>query len=306
MRRALWILAALVAAATTHAQTRPVFEPDDFVDPRQLNGMRVFASRLVLGGVWNFIDDYRPANEDIGFVHVANSFYVRRVEFDYKHSETTIDPRPLEACACQPTVYFPTPPPPNATPAAPAARSKDTLQAAFYVPWRGGEGRIAVMHRYRLTWSRRNYSTEIISPQENRRRGREQVFGFEGDISIPFRGRDLFGSLQLARTSVKEVTGRRDQTEFTYSHKFPGTSYKQILFRAILTTGGITNRGGTAINLVNPYFEAFLHQSKTRVNFHLVYSPQFLNSGAEGWRTHHQVALFADWGVVQLFGTPKP
>jgi hypothetical protein len=305
MRRALFILAALVAATTAAAQSRPIFDPDDFVDPRQHPGMRVFATRLVVGHAWNFIDDYRPADEGMGFVHVTNSFYVNGVQFDYKRSQTTVDNRQVEACACQPPQYFPTPPPPDAVPAAPAARATDTLQAAFYVPLRGGEGRIPVMHRYRLSWSRRTMTTEIIAPQRPvPRRGREETVGLEGDVSIPWRGGDLFGSFQLARTSVKEVTGRRSQTEFTYSHKFPGAAYKRILLRAIGTVGGITNRGGTAINLVNPYFEAFLHESKTRVNFHLVYSPQLLNSGVEGWRAHHQVALFADWGVVQLFGKP--
>lgn len=293
MRHTLLIVTVLITASLG---ARPIFDPDDFVDPRQHPGMRVFASRLVIGGAWNFIDDYRPADQDIAFVHVTNSFYVNRLQFDYKRSQTTVDNRQVEACACQPPQFFPTPPPPDAVPAAPAARATDTLQAALYVPLRGGEGRIAVMHRYRVTWSRRTMTTEVIAPQQPLpRRGHERTIGIEGDVSI-------FGSFQLARTSVKEVTGHRSQTEFTYSHKFPGTSYKQIVLRSIATVGGITNRGGTAINVVNPYFEAFFHESKTRVNFHLVYSPQFLNSGTEGWRTHHQVALFADWGVVQLFG----
>lgn len=300
MRRVLLILAALVTAATAAAQPRPIFDPDDFVDPRQHPGMRVFASRLVVGGVLNFVDDYRPADQDIAFVHVTNSFYVGHVQFDYKRSQTTVDNRHVEACACQPPQYFPTPPPPDAVPAAPAARATDTLQAAFYVPLGGGEGRIPVMHRYRLTWSRRTMTTEVIAPQRPvPRRGREQTIGLEGDLWT-------FGSFQVTRTSVKEVTGDRSQTEFTYSHKFPGTSYKRILLRAIGTVGGVTNRGGTVFNVVNPYFEAFFHESKSRVNFHLVYSPQFLNSGTEGWRAHHQVALFADWGVVQLFGKPMP
>ena len=78
--------------------------------------------------------------------------------------------------------------------------------------------------------------------------------------------------------------------------------FHEILLRATLTVGGLSNRCGTALNVVNPAFEAFWHNSKTRANFHFVWSPQSTNSGNGGWETHHQVAGFVDRTLyVHLF-----
>ena len=54
----------------------------------------------------------------------------------------------------------------------------------------------------------------------------------------------------------------------------------------------------TGLNVVNPAFEAFWHDPVTRANLHLVWSPLSTRSGAGGWETHHQIALFADRGIV--------
>ena len=54
--------------------------------------------------------------------------------------------------------------------------------------------------------------------------------------------------------------------------------------------------------VVNPAFEAFWHHWGTRANLHLVWSPQTTRSGAEGWETHHQIALFVDRALfVKIF-----
>jgi len=47
-----------------------------------------------------------------------------------------------------------------------------------------------------------------------------------------------------------------------------------VLLRGTLTVG--TTRGGGAahgLNVINPAFEAFLHDPATRINFHLIWSP---------------------------------
>jgi len=296
--RALFVL---LLAGSAAAQQRALFDVDDFVDPRQ-HDVPLFSSRLVIGGAWNFVDDYRPANEDVGFVHVANSFYVRNFQFDYKHSEVLgEDPPPLHACACDPPIYFPTPPPRDATPAAPPAGSRNTLQAAWYVPV-GGEDRIPVMLRYRLTWSRQAFDVPVTAPQSDdvlsRRSGREQTFGLDGDVYVPMFGRYGYGSFQYAKNSRRGPVEDRTQQELVYTSRPPGTTWKGMLFRATLSVGAVSDRGGTAINMINPYFEVFLHERTTRANFHLVWSPQFLNSGARGWETTHQIALFADRALL--------
>ena len=45
-----------------------------------------------------------------------------------------------------------------------------------------------------------------------------------------------------------------------------------MLTRATLTAGGVSNRGGTALNVVNPALEAFWHSQATRMNLHLIWS----------------------------------
>lgn len=291
-------IVAIVTAISVGAQQRPVFDPDDFVDPRQHEGT-VFITRLIAGGAVDFIDNYRPTEQDAGFLLVTNSLYWKGFQFDYKHSEVRSDELPpVSLCACSPPVYFPTPPPPEAIPAAPPPGSKDTVQIAAYLPTGSDPGGIPVMRRYRLTYARQAIDTAIASPATghvvSRLQGREQSFGLDGDIYLPIAGHQLFGSFQIARTTRSGTADDREQTEVTYSHRFPGFSYKRVLFRSIVTVGYVSDRAGTAINVVNPYFEAFLHERRTGANFHLVYSPQALNSGAEGWKTYHQVALFAD------------
>jgi hypothetical protein len=65
----------------------------------------------------------------------------------------------------------------------------------------------------------------------------------------------------------------------------------------------VSERGGTAINVVHPAFEGFWRHAGSGVAFHLVWTPQSTNSGAEGWQTTHQIALFADRALfVRVFG----
>lgn len=70
--------------------------------------------------------------------------------------------------------------------------------------------------------------------------------------------------------------------------------------------GGVAGRGASGLNIVNPAFDAFWHDPKTRANIHLVWSPLAARSGAEGWQTHHQIALFVDRALyVKLFRPRK-
>jgi hypothetical protein len=302
MRRLILLFAALFPALAA-AQQRPIFDVDDFVDPRHHEGM-VFASRLVAGGAMNFIDDYRPRHHGANFVELANSFYWSNFQFDYKHSEVRSGPKPpLQMCNCQPPVFFPTPPSSESTPEAPPGGGKDTLQLGGYVPVpRHGES--PVMLRIRLTVAQEKINSvatflNTLVPA-SRFSGRERSVGFESDTYLPI-GRGIFGTLQYARTERSGTAANRAQSEFVYTNRFPGAAIGDVIVRALLTAGAVTNRGGTALNVVNPAFEAFYHHPYTRANLHLVYSPQATRSGTGGWETHHQIALFADWGYVWIF-----
>lgn len=309
MRYALLYSAVLLLLATAAmAQERPIFDPDDFVDPRERLAT-LFISRLVAGGAANFIDDYRPLHHDAGFLLVANSLYVSRFQLDYKHSEVRGGGSPpVLVCGCTPPIYFPTAPGRDSTPAAPPAGSKDTLQFAFY-----GPGPVAgpptdppVMLRYRLSWSRQPIDTVVESfatgQTVSRLHGREQSIGLDADTYFRIGGHDVFGSLLYARTVRSGTTDNRSQNELAYMVRFPGVAFHDILLRATLAVGGVSNRGGTTLNLVSPAFEAFWHDPKTRANLHLVWNPQTTNSGTGGWETHNQVAFFVDRALyVHLF-----
>jgi hypothetical protein len=295
----------LLAAFTAAAQQRPIFDPDDFIHPKEHAGP-VFLSRLVLGGAGNFIDDYRPLHHAAGFVLLANSIYWSRFQFDYKHSEVRSgDPVDLKVCGCNPPIYFPTPPPHDATPAAPPPGSRDTAQLAVYLPVPGPTGD-PIMLRYRLTVSRQAIDPDVTSFATGAKlpglHGHEQSFGLDGDTYFHFRGHDFYGSFAYARTTQSGTIDDRTQNELAYTSRFPGKAVGPVLFRTMLTVGAITGRGAGGINLVNPYFEAYWREHTTRASLHIVWSPQAMRSRAEGWGTHHQVAVFIDRAlVVKIF-----
>ena len=306
MMRHLAIASLVTLLATgAAAQQRPIFDIDDFVDPGQHTGA-VFASRLVAGSVWNDIDDYRPRHHGTDFLHLANSIYWSKFQFDYKRSEIRTGPQPpVQMCPCNPPIFFPTPPSAESTPAASPGGGRDTVQFAAYIPVPGRGGGGPIMLRFRLTAARQRIDSEATIANTpvvaSGRSGHEQSFGFDGDTYLPF-GDGIFGTLHFARTVRSNTFADRAQNELTYTNRFPGLLVRyRVLVRPLLTVGAVTNRGGTGLNVVNPAFEAFYRHPKTRVNVHLVYSPQSTRSGTGGWETHHQVALFADWGYVWLF-----
>ncbi len=302
-------LTALFIAAEAGAQQRPIFDPDDFVDPRDVGGETAFISRIAIGGAANAVDDYRPVRRNIGFIHLTNSIYWPHFQFDYKHSEIRGDDGPIvvQRCGCNPPIYFPTPPSADATPAPPPTGSKDTLQAGLYWSVPGGSAEPPVMLRVRLSVSRQHIGTVIRSAATDqileRRTGHEQSVGLDTDTYFRLAGHNVWGSLFVAHTGRSGTTDNRSQNEFAYMSRFPGRAVGPLLVRATLTVGAISNRGGTGLNLVNPAFEAFWHHHSSRANVHLVYSPQATRSGLGGWETHHQIALFVDRALkVKLFG----
>jgi hypothetical protein len=296
MRRTLLALATLLLAATAAAQQRPIFDVDDFVDPRQHDGV-VLATRLVVGGVNGYIDDYRPLDRNAHLAHLANSVYWRDFQADYKHSEVrAAPPPPVQVCNCNPPVYFPVPPQDDETPRPPRPGGRDTLQLAWY--GQAGDN----MLRYRVSVTNQNLATDVFFPNTNKLaqtlHGRERSVGIEGDTWLPLLG---FGTVNFARTVRSGTPDPRAQSELAYTSRLPGFAWKRLLFRSTLTVGGVTGRGAGGVNVVHPIFEAFWHDQTTRMNFHLAWSPSSTRNGSAGWKTHHQIALFVDRGIVKLF-----
>ena len=296
-------------AASAAAQQRPIFDPDDFVDPRH-HDRALFISRLVLGGASGFDDDYRPLHQNTRFLSLANSLYFGHIQFDYKHSEVFGRDTPVSVCRCNENpIYFPTPPSRDSIPAAPPPGPKETAQFAWYHIAGSGLAQPSAMLRYRLSLSWQPIKTDVTSiatGEVSHLSGRERSIGLDADTYFRIRGHDVWGSLIFARTVQTGTIAARSQNELAYMSRFPGRALGPILVRATLTLGAVTGRGASGLNVVNPAFEAFWHDPKTRMNLHLVWSPLAARSGAEGWQNFHQIAFFVDRALyVKLFGSHK-
>jgi hypothetical protein len=317
MIRAAAVILFLFTAATAFAQ-RPLFDPDDFLDPRETGGRPVLISRVVIGGASNMAGDgFRPLGEQTGYVHLATSFYWRSVQFDYKRSETRAeggeaaqwqledrdnpdddDDNRFERIR-------------NATP-----KSKDTLNAAWYWPVPAGRG-IPVMLRSRLTYSTQSIDNEVpgvtnVSPPiggVTLVSSTERTYAFETDTWFRIAGRDVFGSLAVSGTKTtglpSYLSDERDIRTIAYTNRFPSFSLDRakILIRPTLTVGGISNRGGSVVNLVNPAIEIFRPFARTGANLHVIYSPQWApDANGGGQKTTHQVAVYIDRSLfVKVF-----
>lgn len=313
MIRTATILVAFLTAATALAQ-QPLFDPDDFLDPRETGGRPAFVSRVIIGGASNMSGDgFRPLGKQTGYVHLSNSFYWRSIQFDYKRSETRAEDG--EAAQWE----FPDDDSNDrrfeqVRPATP--KSKDTLNASWYWPVPAGGG-IPAMLRSRLTYTTQSIDNEIASvtnasPPMNttvRVSSTERTYAFDTDTWFRIAGHDVFGSLAISGTKTtglpSYLEAERDVRTIAYTNRFPAFSYDpaRIVIRPTFTVGGISNRGGSAVNLVNPSIEIFRPFIRTGANLHVIYSPQWAVDENDRWQTTHQVAVYVDRALfVKVFG----
>ncbi len=297
MMRHFLVPLAFLLAASAAAQPNPIFEPDDSVDPRQ-HQQPVFSSRLVLGGGRGLFDHYRALGGNAGFLHITNTLYRGNWQFGFSHTETHVSEPQIFRCDCKPPIYFPTPSP---TPDAPQPGPKNALAFSFYQEKDAGPGP-PIMLRYRLTYSRQQIDNEIRSVTTEQvvdhRFGHEQSVGLDADTHFELGGHALWGTLTYAQTWSSGTVRDRSQQEFVYTARPPGWAVGRVLMRTTFTVGGVTNRGGTALNVVNPAFEAFWHSHSTKANVRVVWSQSAMRDGSHGWHTRSQIAAFVDRGVV--------
>lgn len=305
MKIAARVLVWAFLAVSAMAQ-RPVFVPDDFVDPSIHSGA-VFLSRLVAGASWNRTDHSRPIQGDPGFVLLSNAFYIQRWQFTYNHTEPSPDDaQAVQRCDCPDPVYFPTPPPADATPAGPRAGRGDTVQLSFYET-RHDSSRAPITLRYRLSLTRQELRTVVTSIPTGSviesRSGHDRSLTLDADTHFGFRGRDVWGTLYFAQASRSGTPHEdRTQNELAYVWRPPGGAIGEVLYRPELAVGVISGRGATGLNLVNPSLELFWRHRDTKINVHLVWSPQATRDGG-GWHLRHEIALFADRTIwLKIFG----
>lgn len=303
MTRAATVVFVFLTAVTASAQ-RPIFDPDEFLDPRATGGRPVLISRLVTGVASDMTGDgFRPLGENAGYVHLANSFYWGRVQFDYKRSEMRAEDG--EAARWnydfQADQYQQTR---NATP-----KSKDTLQAGWYWP-APASGGIPVMLRSRVTFTTQEVDTDLVVDTDfTRMSSRERTIALDTDTWFRIAGREVFGSLAFSerKTSGAPINPNdettRDERTLTYTNRFPSLSYNRakILVRPTLTIGALTNRHGSTVNLINPAIELFRPFVRSGVNLHVIWSPQW-SANADDCKVTNQFAVLIDRALfVKVF-----
>jgi hypothetical protein len=317
--RAAAVTFALLTALSASAQW-PIIDPDDFLNPRTTGGRPVLLSRIVLGGASNMSGDgFRPLGKNVGYVHLATSLSWRSLQFAYKRSQMKAEDG--DAAVWQ--FIRAQQPPTNVTPEAvgqfppgvpflqtrnATPKSKDTLNAGWYWPVGGGGG-IPVMLRSRVTFATQPIETDtvIVSSDTNnltqRISGRERTFALDTDTWFRIAGRDVFGSLAVSQTKTTGTLADRKERALMYTNRFPSLSLNRarIVIRPTFTVGAISNRGGSAVNLVNPAIEIFRPFARTGANLHVIYSPQWVASGQQSKATH-QVAVLIDRALfVKVF-----
>ena len=169
------------------------------------------------------------------------------------------------------------------------------------------------MLRSRVTYATQPIETELVTVTPNntttnqRVSGSERTFALDTDTWFRIAGHDVFGSLAVSETKTTGTLGDRKERALTYTNRFSALSLNKakILIRPTLTVGGITNRGGSAVNLFNPAIEIFRPFPRTGANLHVIYSPQWVAVG-ERWKTTHQVAVLIDRALfVKVFGSDQ-
>jgi len=295
MRSRLVAIALLISTAATAAgQVRPIFDPDDFIDPRN-HAAPLFISRLVAGAMRSAEDDYRPLRQDAGFLYLVNSFYFRHFQADYKHSEVRGEqangPGDAQVCPCDPPIYF-------SQTGDRMTGSKDTLQLAGYWSVRGDPSEPRAMLRYRLSISRRKIDTDTTFLETGHDagtlHGHEQSISVDADTYFRIAGRGIFGTLFLARTKSSGTAADHSQNEIAYVVRPPGTAIGNVLMRATLTVGAVTGRSAAGLNVINPAFEA-MRPMPHDVSIHLIWSPLATRTRENGWTTHQQLLVSLEY-----------
>jgi hypothetical protein len=305
----LLLLTMLAPAVAADAQQRPLFDVDDFVDPRARDGS-LFVSRLILGVARGATDDYRPLHQDTAFAELANSVYWSSFQLDYKHAEVRGEndwshriargaPRIIPAPAPVPC-DLPISPQPvchaaiaavaTADP-APLPGPRETVQLAWY----HGNG---TMLRYRLTWSHQRIEAPLVinlgtnTVTASHAPGREESLGLDLDTHLRVAGRDVFGSLIAAETRRSGTGDDVTRRELVYVSRPPALPAGPALLRATLAVGGVSGAAG-GVNVIQPALELLWSPRVSGVNVHLVCRGLALRERS-GWTSHTEVALFAD------------
>jgi hypothetical protein len=289
MKRALLLL--LLTAAPLGAQQLDVFDPDDFVDPHLTRGRIIVSSRLVAGASRGYADQYRPARQDVGFLHLVTTLYWSGFQFSIKQSELRgengdrpLDPRPAGRGA----MLFPEE---ERREAPPQPGSKTLVQVNRYQTF----GHRAAI-RYRAAWARQDELPESAAPRAGLA-DHDTTRLLQVDGALFVRGRRLFASVAYTQLTRESTFAGSTQETLVAGTTLPLLRIGPAVLTPRVRVGGVLDTG-PLIDLVNPSFDLSWRAPHTGgTTLHVVYSPIYRN-GVAGNAVHHQVALYADRALL--------
>jgi hypothetical protein len=294
---------SLLSSLALGAQQLDIYDPDDFVDPHRLRGRAIFISRLVAGVSRGYLDQYRPARQDVRFVHLANSLYWSGFQFDYKHAEVrgqNGSPPKDEPCCCGSMLSValdcrPVHSDVAGTPAsapAPAPGTKDLLQFSWY---QTAGSRVSI--RYRLVRARQ-YALPETAAHVPGLEDHDDTSSAQIDVGVRTGARTLFAAIGYTELTRHSTLDGGKQKTLTLAVFLPLMRVGPAVLIPRIQIGRITG-AGPAHGVVNPSLDLSWTIPHTDASLHLIYSPAFGNLGTET-RVNHQVAIYADRALLAI------
>lgn len=276
MRTAIFIL--LFVAVAANAQEFDVFDPNDFIDPRERGavfkaggfgttapGDEFTLLRAYAGRVSDYQWRNTPTNAELSFLHLTSNVYRGDKQLNLKltvldgNTEARV---PAYRGRIQFGQYFVT-----------ASRKKD-----------GSESDLRMSGRWLVT----------ASAEENTLQARNDSrflyeFGVELDGYVRYRRANIVGSVVWMRRKVAE---NQVIDRLTYVYRFPEGSIRNVRLNTSLGVGGERSTGwhwgATRALLVATYDLDVLHSS-----INLAYGPTYV-PGDRLRNVYHEVAFYVD------------
>ena len=320
MRRTALGFLLLAATVVASAQELTIFDLDDFVDPRTLGAAvtsrgtfscpcsDLLITRAMMGWNSDYMNVTVPTQLDVGFAHVATSYYRGAWQFNAKFTGLRDVHRPAIST---------TPPSSRAMP-----RESAAFQIGFYRA--AGSADRPHVHRTQFTWRMSHYS-EPRYVIRNDRFAIEQAqlirheFGVEWDVPAP---RGTLGSLVLTSVAGEHPTleNAKEQTRLAYVHRSRQYEFGPVLFDATIAAGVLgrgLNFGDLRRITIKPAARLAVPLGRTGINLNVRYAPTFqrrtrfyddgsgiagATSGGESkyiWERSPELAIFIDRAILR-------
>jgi len=293
-----------MVCAALQAQELDIYDIDDFVDPRIFGAVAAphgrincpcdpfLVSRLMAGGVANYVDVLRVTDSGASFVHLATSYYRGPWQANWKVTQLNREGFGSDHPALRSNTSAATP------------QNKNTLQLARYLAV-GPHGSPSII-RMEATFTFAQYRQAApVNGQFTFASRHEHEFGFEGDIPWRLGRFPMITSLvYVGRSGVRDVS--HPETEFaeqrvTFLQRAPRFSAGYWSFDTAVAVGSV-NAGHWSDLMVQPSLHI---TSPTILNMrvNIRYAPQVgrLRPPIRGEKprseTANQFAIFIDWAL---------